>query len=96
VAKDVEEHDVDWDMVLALRLAALFHRSRADIVLPALQAKRQGRKIRLSLGSAWLARNTLTATALSDEIREWDKIGFELKIPELDELESDNELALAS
>ena len=96
VAKDVEEQDVDWDMVLALRLAALFHRSRADIALPALQAKRQGRKIRLSLGSAWLARNTLTATALSDEIREWDKIGFELKIPELDELESENELALAS
>ena len=96
VAKDVEERDVDWDMVLALRLAALFHRSRADIALPALQAKRQGRKIRLSLGSAWLARNTLTATALSDEIREWDKIGFELKIPELDDLERDNELALAS
>ena len=45
VAKDVEEHDVDWDMVLALRLAALFYRSRADIALPALQAKRQGRKI---------------------------------------------------
>ena len=96
VAKDVEEHDVDWDMVFALRLAALFHRSRADIALPALQAKRQGKKIRLSLGSAWLARNTLTATALSDEIREWDKIGFELKIPELDDLERDNELALAS
>ena len=96
VAKDVEEHDVDWDMVLALRLAALFHRSRADIALPALQAKRQGKKIRLSLGSAWLARNTLTATALADEIREWDKIGFELKIPELDNLERDNELALAS
>ena len=96
VAKDVEEHDVDWDMVLALRLAALFHRSRADIAPPALQAKRQGKKIRLSLGSAWLARNTLTATALADEIREWEKIGFELKIPELDDLERDNELALAS
>jgi hypothetical protein len=50
----------------------------------------------LSLGSAWLARNTLTATALADETREWDRIGFELKIPELDELESNNELALAS
>ncbi len=96
VAKGVEERDVDWDMVLALRLAALFHRSRADIALPALQARRQGKKIRLSLGSAWLARNTLTATALADEIREWDKIGFELKIPELDDLERDNELALAS
>ena len=53
-------------------------------------------RLELSLGSAWLARNTLTATALSDEIREWDRIGFELKIPELDELERDNELALAS
>jgi exopolyphosphatase/guanosine-5'-triphosphate,3'-diphosphate pyrophosphatase len=96
VAKEVEEHDVDWDMVLALRLAALFHRSRTDIALPALQAKRQGKKFRLSLGPAWLARNTLTATALADEIREWDKIGFELKIPELDDLERDDELALAS
>ena len=96
VAKGIEEHDVDWDMVFALRLAALFYRSRGDVALPALQAKRQGRKFRLSLGSAWLARNTLTATALADEIREWERIDFELKIPELDELESSNELALAS
>ena len=96
VAKDVEEHDVSWDMVFALRLAALFHRSRSDVSLPPLQARRQGKRFRLSLGSAWLARNPLTATALADEIREWDRIGFELKIPELDELESNNELALAS
>ena len=96
VAKDIEEHDVSWDMVFAQRLAALFYRSRSDVALPPLQARRQGKKLRLSLGSAWLARNTLTATALADEIREWDRIGFELKIPELEELESDNELALAS
>ena len=96
VAKDIEERDVDWGMVLALRLAALFHRSRADVALPALQARRQGKKFRLSLGAAWLARNTLTATALADEIQEWEEIGFELRIPELDELERDNELALAS
>jgi len=96
VAKAIEEHDVGWDMVFAQRLAALFYRSRSDVALPSLQARRQGKKFRLSLGSAWLARNTLTATALADEIREWDRIGFELRIPELDELESDNELALAS
>lgn len=96
VAKDIEEHDVSWDMVFAQRLAALFHRSRSDVALPPLQARHQGKKFRLSLGSAWLARNTLTATALADETREWDRIGFELKIPELDELESNNELALAS
>jgi len=83
-----------WGLALGhvwLHLRGVRHSSH-----PALQAKRQGKKIRLSLGSAWLARNTLTATALSDEIREWDKIGFELKIPELDDLERDNELALAS
>ena len=96
VEKDIEEQGVDWSMVFALRLAALFHRSRAEAALPALQARRQGKKFRLSLGAAWLARNTLTATALADEIREWEKIGFELKIPELDELEAANEFALAS
>ena len=96
MAKDVEEHDVDWNLVLALRLATLFHRSRADVALPALQARRQGKKFRLSVGAAWLARNTLTATALADEIREWEEIGFELRIPELEELESASELAIAS
>jgi exopolyphosphatase / guanosine-5'-triphosphate,3'-diphosphate pyrophosphatase len=95
VAKRIEEHDVDWSMVFALRLAALFHRSRADIAVPQMQARRQGKKFRLSLGTSWLGRNTLTATALADEIREWARIGFELKIPELDQLEANNELALA-
>jgi exopolyphosphatase/guanosine-5'-triphosphate,3'-diphosphate pyrophosphatase len=94
--KGIEEHDADWSMVFALRLAALFYRSRADIAVPQMQAKRQGKKFRLSLGTTWLARNTLTATALADEIREWDKIGFELKIPELEDLESADELAIAS
>jgi hypothetical protein len=35
-------------------------------------------------------------TALHDEIREWERIDFEVKIPELDEIERDSELALAS
>jgi exopolyphosphatase/guanosine-5'-triphosphate,3'-diphosphate pyrophosphatase len=95
-AKAIEEHGVDWNMVFAVRLAALFYRSRADIALPPVQARRQGRKFRLSLGASWLARNTLTATALADEIREWDKIDFELRIPELEELEATSELAIAS
>ena len=41
---------------------------------------------------AWLARNPLTATALHEEVREWDKIGFELKVPGLEELEAGTEL----
>jgi hypothetical protein len=56
----------------------------------------QGPKVRLALDLEWLARNPLTVTALRDEVREWDKIGFELKIPGLDDLETGVELALAS
>lgn len=103
VAKRIEEHGVDWDMVFSLRLAALLCRSRADLgstapgrretAWPSLQARRQGRKLRLALEPAWLARNPLTVTALHDEIREWDEVGFELKVPGLEEPEN---LALAS
>lgn len=96
VAKDIDEHDGDWNMVFALRLAALFYRSRADVSLPSLQARRQGRKFRLAIDPGWLRRNPLTITALRDEVREWERIEFDLKIPELDEIESGSELALAS
>jgi len=82
--------------VFALRIAALFYRSRADVALPPLQARRQGRKFRLSLDPDWLARNPLTVTALHDEIREWERINFELRIPELQDIETGSELALAS
>jgi exopolyphosphatase/guanosine-5'-triphosphate,3'-diphosphate pyrophosphatase len=95
VSKRLEEHDMDWSMVFALRLAALFYRSRADVALPPLQTKLQGKKVRLTVDPGWLARNPLTVTALLDEVREWDRIGFELKVPGLDELETSSELALA-
>jgi len=95
VAKKLDEDGADWDMVFALRLAALLCRSRADIALPSLQARRQNRKFRLTLEAPWLARNPLTATALHDEIREWDDVGYELKIPGLEE-PAGSDLALAS
>lgn len=82
------EGAVDWRCVLALRLAALFYRGRNDISLPQIQAKAQGNRFRLGLGAEWLSRNPLTATALRDEVAEWDKVGFELRIPELDEIEA--------
>jgi exopolyphosphatase/guanosine-5'-triphosphate,3'-diphosphate pyrophosphatase len=96
VAKKMEENGVDWDMVFALRLAALFYRSRADLALPPFQVRRQAKRFRLSLDPAWLARNPLTVTALHDETREWDDVGFELKVPGLEEPEAGGELALAS
>src|SRR5262245_8558758 len=91
--KGIDEDDIDWNMVFALRLATLLYRSRADVSLPNLQVRRQGGKLRLSLGAEWLERNPLTCTELRDEVKEWDKIGFELRIPGLDEIEARAELA---
>jgi exopolyphosphatase / guanosine-5'-triphosphate,3'-diphosphate pyrophosphatase len=96
IARQVDEQDVDWSAVFSLRLAALFCRSRSDVAPPSVQVRRQGKKFRLSLGKEWLRRNPLTATALLDEVREWDRIGYELKIPELEDVEPATELALAS
>jgi exopolyphosphatase / guanosine-5'-triphosphate,3'-diphosphate pyrophosphatase len=86
---------VDWRCVLALRLAALFYRGRSDIALPAFQAKAQGPKYRLGVDPDWLGRNPLSATALLEETKEWEKIGFELRIPGLAEVEAASEAALS-
>ncbi len=91
--RDVEI--VDWRMVMALRLAALIHRSRADIALPEIDAKVQGHTLRLGIDRDWLARNPLTATALQEEIDEWDRAGFKLDIKSLRELDAGAEAQAA-
>jgi exopolyphosphatase / guanosine-5'-triphosphate,3'-diphosphate pyrophosphatase len=90
------EGRVEWSMVVALRLAVLLCRRRSDVSVPPLQARAQGRRFRLALELDWLRKNPLTATALREEAREWEKIGFELKIPGLEDLEPGAEFALAS
>lgn len=89
--KRVFTHDVeivDWRMVMGLRLAALIYRSRADIALPALDARVNGHTLRLGVDREWLASNPLTVTALQEEIEEWSGAGFKLDIKSLRELES--------
>jgi exopolyphosphatase/guanosine-5'-triphosphate,3'-diphosphate pyrophosphatase len=85
--------DVDWSMLIALRLAALFHRSRSDVGLPPIQASRGKTQFTLGLDSRWLAANPLTAAELRDEIRNWGKVGIELSVPRLAEVESYAEAA---
>jgi exopolyphosphatase/guanosine-5'-triphosphate,3'-diphosphate pyrophosphatase len=68
---------------MALRVATLMYRRRAALSLPDLQLKHQGNRFRLSIDRDWLERNPLTVTALREEVREWDRIGIELKIPGL-------------
>jgi exopolyphosphatase/guanosine-5'-triphosphate,3'-diphosphate pyrophosphatase len=78
---------VDWRMVLALRLAALIYRSRADIAVPHIGASTQGPTVRLDIESEWLASNPLLLTALEEEIEEWDAAGFAVDVESLRVLE---------
>jgi exopolyphosphatase/guanosine-5'-triphosphate,3'-diphosphate pyrophosphatase len=90
------EGAVDLRSVLALRLAAIFYRGRSRLALPSLEAKYHGARFRVGIEAEWLARNPLTATALREEIQEWEKIGFELHIPGLDEAEAAAEPAVTA
>ncbi len=71
----------DWPMILALRLAVQFCRSRTELELPqemSLCADNGG--YQLKLDKAWLAHNTLTQTALEIEAKEWKAIGRRLSV----------------
>jgi exopolyphosphatase/guanosine-5'-triphosphate,3'-diphosphate pyrophosphatase len=76
--------DTDWPLVAALRLAALFYRSRSELEPPALEFRGRGRRFDLGVPADWLAANPLTETALRDEVRQWRGSGGELEIRLLD------------
>lgn len=70
----------EWAAILALRLAALFYRSRTAPELPAIRLRMRNGKISLALPRAWLQRNPLTETLLENEAREWKAAGMELVV----------------
>jgi exopolyphosphatase/guanosine-5'-triphosphate,3'-diphosphate pyrophosphatase len=67
-----------WGMVLALRLAVLFYRSRADLDLPEMALGHRSGGFRLALDKGWLTRNPLTEAALEAEVKEWKGVGVKL------------------
>jgi exopolyphosphatase/guanosine-5'-triphosphate,3'-diphosphate pyrophosphatase len=77
----------DWPLVMALRLASLFYRSRSPVDVPVLQAAHRDRRFEIRLPVEWLKRYPLTAAALKSEIKEWRAIGFELSIPALEDMD---------
>ncbi len=77
----------DWPLVMALRLACLFYRSRSPVDVPVLQAAHRDRRFEIRLPADWLKRYPLTAAALKSEIKEWRGIGFDLSIPALDDMD---------
>jgi exopolyphosphatase / guanosine-5'-triphosphate,3'-diphosphate pyrophosphatase len=90
------EDEVDVALVVALRLAALFYRSRSDAALPAIETHCKGSSYRLLLDVAWLRENPLTAAALREETREWRKLGVDLEVQSLEGIEIDAEAVPAA
>jgi exopolyphosphatase/guanosine-5'-triphosphate,3'-diphosphate pyrophosphatase len=72
--------EVDWGMALALRLAILFYRNRAELALPRLHLKRTLKSFVLQLEKPWLERNLLAETMLTDEAKEWKAVGLPFKV----------------
>jgi exopolyphosphatase/guanosine-5'-triphosphate,3'-diphosphate pyrophosphatase len=74
------ENEIDLAQVAAMRLAALFYRSRINADVPSIEAHCKGATFRIKLDPDWLRNNPLTAAALADEVREWRKLGVTLEI----------------
>lgn len=74
------DETLDWRSVFALRIAVLLCQRRANNNPRILSARAGEKKIRLAIDPAWMLRNPLTNTVLREEIREWEKIGFDVKI----------------
>jgi exopolyphosphatase/guanosine-5'-triphosphate,3'-diphosphate pyrophosphatase len=71
-------------------------RARRDTSFPPLEVKKnQGARLRLAFDPAWLEANPLSATALREEIAEWTRIGYEIRVPGLDDIVLAQEPVLA-
>jgi exopolyphosphatase/guanosine-5'-triphosphate,3'-diphosphate pyrophosphatase len=85
----------DWTLLIALRLAALLHRSRSEVRLPAIHASKKKSTFTIELDARWLIANPLTAAELRAEIKDWKGLGIELAVPQLAEAESAAEMLAA-
>jgi exopolyphosphatase/guanosine-5'-triphosphate,3'-diphosphate pyrophosphatase len=72
----------DISLVMALRLATVFFRSRSELQLPVMQGHFSGTKFHLTLKSGWLAQNPLTDAALQEESKQWREWGVSLQVVE--------------
>ena len=85
--------DYDWSLLVALRLAALLHRSRSEVRLPSIRTSRKKSTFTVEVDAKWLTANPLTVAELREEIRDWKGLGVELSVPQLAEVESAVEAA---
>lgn len=72
--------DANWQLLFALRLSVLLHRSRDGVPLPRHAVKSVPEGFVLDLQAGWLDAHPLTAVALNEEVQAWQRVGLVLKI----------------
>ena len=70
----------DVALVMALRLAVIFFRSRNNFSQPEIQARFSGTKFYLAIEPEWLAYHPLIHHALQAEVKEWKEVGYGMQI----------------
>jgi exopolyphosphatase/guanosine-5'-triphosphate,3'-diphosphate pyrophosphatase len=80
---DLPERSADWELIFALRLAALFCLSRRELAPPALTCKSSKSGFQLTLPRAWLEEHPMTEAALEQETEEWRALDVKLEVRSL-------------
>ena len=68
-------------MILAIRLAAIFHRARDEEQVPEFMIRLSKKSIRINLDMNWLDRMPLTKLSFIREIKYWGEVGYDLHFP---------------
>jgi exopolyphosphatase / guanosine-5'-triphosphate,3'-diphosphate pyrophosphatase len=77
---------LEWARIACLRIASLLFRRRVDVDLPPVTLDVDGSTFTLDFAGDWLETHPLTAYSLEQEVNEWAKVGFHLRIRTQDEL----------
>ncbi|MDJ0835620.1 MAG: Ppx/GppA phosphatase family protein [Acidobacteriota bacterium] len=78
--EEAYENELDWALLLALRLAVIFHRERRFKHIPEVGITWNEWDIQVTLPDQWLEEHPLTRADLEMEMRYWKKLGYTLEI----------------
>ena len=78
--QDLPAASPEWSLIIALRLAVLFCRSRGDVALPDIRCRVIDTGFEVALPGTWLEQHPLTDAALETEADEWRAVGLKLEV----------------
>lgn len=80
----VSQDQRNTPLLLALRLATIFYRSRRDIDLPAINIQAESEHAyTLAVPDSWLLAHPLTAYALENEVKQWQSINIVFRVEKI-------------